>query len=741
MLRTFVFSILLGLGGATPLLAQGVTISITGRVVDEQGSPLARALVVVEGRNRTAETDVAGRFVLRHLPPGRHPLRISLLGYAPTTRTVELSANDSPAELVVTLVATPLVLPGIQVTGTISGRDPLAVTQSTVQLSGKHLERELSTTLAGTLANQPGISVRYNGPAAAAPVVRGLTGDRVLVLQDGQRTADLAGSADDHGVTIDPLLAQRIEVVRGPATLLYGNNALGGVVHMISGDLPTTHPAHPSLSVAAQLESAYPGLAGAARATLPLGDRWVLTIRGGGRSTGDTRIGDDPSLGRRLENTAMQNLNGAAGLGYIGDRLLASGALRAYDFEYGIPVPPGSDPISLHGRRHEAAGRTELTLPSLIFPTLVVEGTLQDYTHDEVDVPSASVLQSFALRTRTANLTLRQGRIGPLAEGAWGISGLFRDYSATGPGALTPPAISRSLGIFGFQELSLTDGGLALQLGGRYDDYRIKSRHDEKFGPAHATTFRALSGSVGLRIPLAAGVSLGISYAGSFRAPTVEELFSGAYHVGTGTVEFGDPDLQEERGHGLETVLRVRTDRLNGQLAAYRNVIDHYIYLMARGDTIVDGATVSILSYTQDRATIVGGEASVEWAATDRVVLTLMGDIVQATLHDGTPLSYIPPARLGAELHWDDGTYSLGGGIHHAFRQDRVGPADERPTPAHTDLRVSAGIRKRTGRFTHNLSLRADNLTDRLYRDATSRIKDFAPNPGRNISVVYRLYY
>lgn len=741
MLRAFAFSILMCLGGAASLLAQGVTTSITGRVVDEEGSPLARALVVVEGSSRTTETDAAGRFVLRHLPPGRHPLRISLLGYAPVSRTVELPATGRPAEVVVTLVSTPLALPGIQVTGTISGRDPLAVTQSTVQLSGKRLERELGTTLAETLANQPGIAVRYNGPAAAAPVVRGLTGDRILVLQDGQRTADLAGSADDHGVTIDPLLAQRIEVVRGPATLLYGNNALGGVVHMISGDLPTTHPAHPSFSLGAQSESAYPGLAGAARATLPLSDRWVLTIRGGGRSTGDTRIGSDPTLGHRLENTDMRNLNGAAGLGYIGDRLSASGALRAYDFRYGLPVPPLSDPVALRGHRYEVAGRTELSFPTRILPSLLIEGTHQDYTHDEVDVHSGSILQSFALQTRTANLTLRQGRIGPLAEGAWGISGLFRDYTATGPGALTPPAVSRSLGIFGFQELSLTDGGLALQLGGRYDDYRIESRDDVKFGPARATSFRALSGSVGLRIPLASGVSLAASYAGSFRAPTVEELFSGAYHVGTGTVEFGDPDLQEERGHGLEAVLHIRTGRLNGQLAAYRNVIAHYIYLAARGDTIVDGATVSVLAYTQDRATISGGEASLEWAATDKVVLTLMGDIVQATLRDGTPLSYIPPARIGTELHWDDGTYSLGGGIHHAFRQDRVGPADERPTAAHTNLHFSAGIRKRTGGITHNLSLRANNLANRLHREATSRIKDFAPNPGRNISLVYRLYY
>jgi iron complex outermembrane receptor protein len=155
----------------------------------------------------------------------------------------------------VRMVATPLTLGGIEVTASGTGRAPAAVVQATAQLSGRALERELSGTLAQTLKYQPGIAVRSNGPAAAMPVMRGLTGDRVLVLQDGQRASDLAGSASDHGVTIDPLAAQRVEVVRGPATLLYGNNALGGVVNVISGDVSGGMPLSPQLALAAQTET------------------------------------------------------------------------------------------------------------------------------------------------------------------------------------------------------------------------------------------------------------------------------------------------------------------------------------------------------------------------------------------------------------------------------------------------------------------------------------------------------
>jgi iron complex outermembrane receptor protein len=370
-----------------------------------------------------------------------------------------------------------------------------------------------------------------------------------------------------------------------------------------------------------------------------------------------------------------------------------------------------------------------------------VEGTAQEYDHDEIDLHSGQVLQAFALETRTVNLTLRQGRIGPLTEGAWGVSGLFKDYAATGPAALTPAAVSRSLGFFGYQELAFGAAGPALQLGGRYDHYRIGSRASAIFVEARSNVYRALSGSVGFRVPLAEGLSLGASYARSFRAPTVEELFSGAYHAGTGTVEYGDPDLLDERGRGLEGLLQVRTGRLNGQIALYRNAIEHYIHMAARGDTVIDGATVEVIEYVQDRATLTGVEGSLEWAVGKELALMVMGDLIRAGLQDATPLSFMPPARLGGELRWDNGTFSLSGVVHHEFRQGRVGPADEFPTDAHTILRLSAGVRRQLSGVTHSLALRAENLTNRLHRESTSRIKEFAPNPGRNVSVVYRLYF
>lgn len=714
---------------------------IGGWVRDAEGRPVMQVQVFDASVGRRTLTDGEGWFVLRQLGAGRHRLQFSAVGYAPEWREVVVPATGGRASVEVVLLATPLSLPGIQVTATPGGGDPRAVPQATTELAGSKLERELGATVAQTLAAQAGIAVRSMGPAASMPVMRGLTGDRIVVLQDGQRSADLAGSADDHGVTIDPLSAQRIEVVRGPATLLYGNNALGGVINVISGDVPWHVPGRVEWVAAAQAETAQPGASSAVRVALPRGERWAVVVRGGARRSADVRIPRDPVLGERIENSDARSWNAAVGAGYVGTRFRAGGALRAYDFAYGLPQPPGANPVRLRGRRLGATGRVEAETGLAALPLVRLEATAQDYGHDELDDASGERLQTFALDTRTVDLLVRQGAVGPVLEGAWGVSGLFKEYAATGPAALTPAADSRGIGLFAFEEIALWPGGPALQLGGRLDHYRIASRSSAKFGPGRERAFRALSGSGGLRVPFGGGASVAFSVASSFRAPAVEELFSGAAHAGTGAVEFGNAELEAERGLGVEGVLRVQNDRVNGQVAVYRNRISGFVHLAERGDTVVQGARLPVLTYVQDRATLQGAEGSLEWAARGDLVLGLTGDIVRAEQADGTPLSFMPPPRLGALARWDDGTVSLGGDAHYEFRQDRVGKAGERPTPAHATLRVHAGYRLRTGGGLHSISLRAENLTNELHREATSRIKDFAPGPGRNIAAVYRFVF
>jgi iron complex outermembrane recepter protein len=709
---------------------------ISGVVRDAEGRPLAQARVVVLPGARAAESGSDGRFEIRQLSAGTYRLDVSLIGYAPQQRQLRVEPGEVAA-VELNLAATPLTLGGLQVTASTGARLPTAVTQATAQLSGRALDRELGGSIAQTLRNQPGVAVRSMGPGASMPVVRGLTGDRVLVLQDGQRTADLAGSADDHGVTIDPLAAQRVEVVRGPATLLYGNNALGGVVNVISGDVGGNAPVRREVAVALQTETAYPGAALSVRAAVPVGGSWAVTARAGARTAGDMRIaGGAP--GDRLANTQMRSANAGVTLARVAPTWSGSMSVRAYDFRYGLPVPPDAEAVELEGGRLELVSRAELAFPSRTFPAARIDATLQDYGHDELG-PGGELLQRFALGTGGLNLLLQQAALGPAREGAFGVSVLVKDYSATGPAALTPPATSRALGAFGFQEFGL--GAVALQLGARVDRYGIASRATSKFGAGVSRTFDAVSGSAGLRLPLSASVTAGITAARSFRAPTVEELFSAAPHAGTGAVEFGDPRLREERGRSIEGVLHVRGDRVNGQFAAWVNRVDNMVQLAFVRDTVIGAATLPVFVHAQAPASLRGVEGAVELALFRNVAVSLRGDWLHTAQHDGKPLSFMPPPRLGAGVRREDGPLSLGLELHHDFARHRTGEAAETATAAHTILRADAGLRIRVAGRPQSISLRVDNLTNALYHEATSRTKDFAPAAGRNIALLYRSWF
>jgi iron complex outermembrane recepter protein len=753
-----VAAVLLILPGATPPLVASATsattrpaagvagqASVGGVVRSSEGTalPHVRVTLVATGRGTTTGRD--GRFVLHNLAPGTHRVEFTLIGYRPTVEEVRVTAEGGTAggaavvRLDVVLEPTPLSLPGVQVTATPAGRDALLVARPTTQLAGAALERSMGSSVAQTLATQPGMAVRYNGPAAAAPVIRGLTGDRILILQDGQRTSDLSGSADDHSVTVDPLSAQRIEVVRGPASLLYGTNALGGVVNVITGDIALHVPERSQWTASLHGESAYPGASASVRGVMPVTDQWALMVRGGGRSTGDTRIGRDPELGSRLDNTFHRNAGGAAGAAYSGPRISGGASVLVYGLEHGVPLPPDEHgEIMLRGRRGSVSARLEAALGSALFPSLRVQGMATDYAHDELE--DGEVAMAFGLRTQGVDAVLRQGpsRLG--SEGAWGVSILQRQYSATGEDQLTAPADARTYGAFGYQELQLAGTGASLQAGARVDRYMIQSHDDPHFGDGVRRGLTAYSGSIGVSVPLAPATSLSLSAARSFRAPTVEELFSGAFHIGTASFEIGDPLLEPEVARGMDAVLRVAGRRVHAEIAAYVNRIDDFIHFEARGDTTVGAATWPVLAYVQDRADFVGAEGSVQWLLSRRWVAGVQGDIVRGSMTDGAAIPFLPAARVGGTLRWSGGPWTASAGTRHAFRQDRVGVGDE-PADACTLVDLDAGLRIVRGGRIHSVTLRAENAGNRLYREATSRIRDFAPNPGRNVGLLYRVSF
>ena len=382
-----------GAAHAAPAPSAEFAPPIVGVVRDAAGIGLPNARIVINELNRSILSANDGTFVIRAIRPGTYHLDVTLLGYAPSHAVVTVPVEGPDVRVEIVLRPTVLSLEGINVTASPRSADPLNITQSTVELSGKALERNLGTTVAQTLSSQPGLSVRYGGPAASTPVIRGLAGERVLVVQNGQRTGDLSSTSSDHALSVDPLAASRIEVVRGPASLLYGNNALGGVVNVISTDIPTTIPGEISGFLAAQGESVNPGGALTGEITMPLGETFAISARGGGRSVDDVRTGG----GGTLHNTFYNNLYGTAGLGYVTERVQGGISLGGYTFDYGLPVPvhagetPGEhdehddEGISIEGSRIEANGRATVAFGDRGFTTLRLDANAQLYRHDEIE--------------------------------------------------------------------------------------------------------------------------------------------------------------------------------------------------------------------------------------------------------------------------------------------------------------------------------------------------------------------
>ena len=720
--------------------------ALHGTVVDTAGTPLANATVIVAEVGRATTTNAQGAFTFRGLPAGEYHLNVTLIGYAPGHLEVQLPATGDDLRVRIVIRATPLRMSSVIVSASPTGTETERLTTAAMEVSGKALARALSSSVAATLAAEPGISQRYGGPGASMPVIRGLTGDRILVLQDGDRAGDLAASSGDHGVSVDPLAAQRIEVVRGPASLLYGNNALGGVVNVVSNDIPTSVPTHLEGYVGTQGESVTPGGAVSAGLTTALGARGALSVRGGWRDMGDLRTGRAVTM----DGTDSRATNASLGYGFVGDRGTAGVAVKTYGFDYGIPAEAG-DPeagIRIEGRRTNVSARGGLRLGGAL-PYLRVEATAQDYTHDEVE-PEGEVGTTFELRTQTLNAqaTTTMGRL----KGALGVQGLFKQYAATGEEALTPAANSSGLGAFVYQELELTPGagheaghagGAQLQFGARVDRYEIASRTgDPKFGPGRTTDYHNVSGSLGLSYSVTEQVTLSGSVARAFRAPTVEELYSNAVHHAAGTYDIGNPALREERSMGGEAIVRVNASRVTAQLAAYVNRVADYVTPDIVGDTTVDGETMPVNRFTQADAQLAGLEASLEARIGGPFVASLMGDLVRGEFTDGGPLPFMPPARIGGGVRMERGRWSASADVRHALAQDRVTGGDvDIATDAYTLVNLSAGTQWLVGNVLHQVTLRADNVGDVRYFDAASRIKRFAANPGRNVSLVYRVNF
>jgi iron complex outermembrane receptor protein len=723
------------------------TVSFRGRLVDSlTGAPVAGAGVSLDELKRQTTSGSDGTFSFDNVPPGTYHVSVRTEGYSPRRSEVVVAAGNTAT---VDVGVDPELHFEEVVSVSADARSQFDAFQPTAVLAGQELQKQLETSLGETLESQPGIASRSLGPAPARPVIRGLSGDRVLILQDGQRMADLSSQSGDHGVSANPAAAQRIEVVRGPATLLYGANAIGGLVNIVTDDIPTRPIERPTGTVILDASSA--AREGGGAASLRLGNgRFAMNAGGGGRRTGDVS-----TPAGNVANSQSRNAFGSVGLSWTGARGYFGGSYGYDDSRYGVPVIE-EGLVELTPRKHAFTLRAGAQRPDRAFDALRGTLAVRRYRHDEV--VAGEVGTAFRNDTVEGEVMGSHAAIWRL-KGSIGGSILERHFDAAGEEALSPRVDQRSFAAFLYEEVTWPH--VTLQFGARVDRLAYEPRAEP------GRTFTVGSGSFGLLFRPAAAddrVTFALSLARAGRAPALEELFFLGPHPGNFAFEVGNPNLEPEHALGFDLSFRWRGTRASGEVTYFRNDISDYVFgapltqqdfrtreaefaarfpsrAIARDEDGAEHGEFPLVEYVGADAVLQGVEAHGDVALTQQLFLEFQLDSVHGTLQTtGEPLPRMPPLRTGVGLRYQRNAFQAGGHLRLGRRQDRLFRT-ETPTDGYRLVRLFASYAFGRGNVAHTVTVRADNATNALYRNHLSLIKDLVPEPGRDVRLLYNLAF
>ena len=720
----------------------GAGDTLQGTVADTAGRPLAAATVNVPELGLTAVTRADGAFRFADVPPGRYTIVVRRLGYAPTVAT----ASGTGAALIVALRPSELHLEAITVTATRSAITPLASPLATAELAGETLRRAHEVSLAHALDQVPGVRTLSTGEQVGKPVIRGLTGPRVLVLDNGQRLEDYSWS-DEDGPSTDARLAERVEVVRGPASVLYGSDAIGGVINVIPSEVPDGRGRPAFMRGTVELYGATNNNeVGTVLHATGASGRFGWSVTGIGRRADNfhTPPGNDSTPTGDIYNTAFHAINGEAAAGLHGDRTTVTLRFNRYGGAFGLldgpPVPADNTNGPL---RRLSDNRLQLTSTSL-FGGLRLETKSQwqrhslqevsDHSRNGDSTPNFDLL----LNTYSTDISLHHASA-DRATGTIGVSGLYQDNTTRGKEPLVPAARIVGGAVFALEQVNL--GRWIVLVGARGDARHLSADSNAALGmSAQTRDAAAVTANLGVVYRATPGLAIGANAGRAFRAPTLFELFTNGPHLGEDRYEIGLASARPEVSLNADLSVRWQSRRVRGELAAYRNQIDSYLYIAPTGTTD-PGSGLAIYRYRQARAVLVGAEAGAEVVVAPVLALRARVDAVRATNEETNqplPLTPAPRADLEAEWHatglrWAERLY-VTAGLQAVTRQTRLGPFDEQ-TPAYQLLNLGTGLEQTVGGRLVYVDVRLRNATNSRYTDFLSRYKLFAFGEGRNLIV------
>lgn len=605
-------------------------------------------------------------------------------------------------------------------------------------LSGRELSLKRANTLGETLNGIPGVSATGFGPNSSRPVIRGLDAERVRIMQNGLGILDAASLSFDHAVSLDPLVIEQIDVIRGPAALLYGGSAVGGVVNAIDHRIPTE-----------KLE----GIAGRAEASVGGADSQnnlagVIDIGNGKiavhadaytRKTSDLDIPGFAVSSRksradgtvrdnrgRLVNSNATSEGGALGASLTFDSGYAGLSYSGFRNNYGTVAEPDvradmkSDRWDFASEIRELGGAIERVKFKLAHT---------DYQHQEVK--SGEVDTTFKNRGLEGSLEMGHASIGSM-KGVIGLQFQNSNFEALGDEAFVPSVNTQNKALYVYEELPIDQ--LKLSFGGRIEHVNVDSKSDDRFGPGQNNSFNPMSYAFGSLYTFNPNWSLATNLSHNERAPSYFELYANGPHLATGQYEVGNSSFDKERSNGIDAQLRWRDGKNSFNVGAYYTRFSNFIGLFNTGNDVEfeAGEFLPEARFGAVAATFKGLEADGRFNIADNLDLTVRGDYVRATNRDnGDPLPRIAPLRLGAGLHYQKNSFGARMDVLHAFKQDRTADS-ELETDSYTNLSAIVTYKLPT-KVGLEVYAKANNLLNQEIREHTSFLKDLAPQGERAV--------
>lgn len=750
--------------------------TIRGTILsDVNNAPVSGVSVQITQLRRNVETDGNGSYEFVGIPDGNYTVITHIEGFSDRAQSVRLSGGSATADFRISLAA---LTEEVTVTATGSEESIFESFQTVTAVGTTKIREQANTSIGEILEREAGVGKRSFGPGSSRPTIRGFESDRVLILQDGIRNGSLGFQSGDHGEPVDALNLERLEVIKGPATLLYGSNAIGGVVNAVTGDEDDAHPGiRGSFSGLGATNNRQGGVSG----SLEYGYKKFLM--NGAASI--LREGDFRTPLGQIPNSASRSTGGNFGSGYFSEKYFIHGGIAVDRRRYGVPYAPlfeegafltgdcDEDPkegkgepcqfdifairdqfanslpevpeeqIDLKMRRNNyrfRGGFRDVKGP-------IAQGNFfidfSDYQHEEIETEDGvdEIATTFTNDVLSYRAAFKQAKYKNLT-GQFGFEGFRRSYLTVGAESLIDGRVRHnSFSAFTLQEISFDR--VALQFGGRIENNRYRPANPEYPN----RDFTGFSGAAGVRFRLWEGAAFVTNFSTSYRAPGLEEIYNLGPHIGTVTFEVGNLDLTRERSKGIELSLRqnFKRVRLNGSYYYYD--IDNFVYLAPQDENddglvdVEDGLPVG--AFFQNDSRFTGFDLTADFDITNYLGAFVSADIVSARLKNlDTAVPRIPPARLRLGIDARYKGLSVRPEVLFASKKDFDNTFElETPTTGYRLFNINASYVYAKETYAHIFTVGGTNLGDKLYRNHSNFIKDILPEQGRGLKASYTIRF